>query len=260
MVNQWIKSKFQKNVSKESQTISATTFGNFGLSHPKFLTTNINSLFIICKNHFFEKTTVIQKWALYREIFGPSIILMRKSRTTSFIPFHKKLYYMGISYRSGHYIIPNINLESHICKKWAHCSMIILTKNADTTRESKIVINNKNLELCFYVKLFLSYKILISTLDNDQKINKWINKTMSSKIDEASVRTFLENDGNILAYVFDELSDLGFNLNINTPQNRHRTNLASINMKKISDFHEGENNKLFIELINLSCVGSAHMP
>jgi hypothetical protein len=169
-------------VSKESQTIHATNFGNFGLNHPKFLTTSINSLFIICKNHFFEKTMVIQRWALYREIFGPSMILTRKSRTNSFIPFHKKLYYMGISYRSGHYIIPNINLEGHICKKWAHCSIIILTKNADTTRESKIIINNVTLKLCFYVKLFLSYKILISAIDSDQIINSWINKTMKSKL------------------------------------------------------------------------------
>ena len=73
------------------------------------------------------------------------------------------------------------------------------------------------------------------------------------------MKRFLEKEGNILSYVIDELSDLGLNLNMNYPQNRHRTDLISVNMKTISDFHEAENNPLFTELINLSCVGSLHM-
>jgi hypothetical protein len=249
-----------ENESRGSQTIQAVKIQSYSLNHPEFSTNSINSLLVTCKNHLFKLNSKTQKWAGYREIFGPSIIINRKTRTKAFAPCHKKLYLSGKSYRSGHYIIPNINLESHICKKWAHCSMIILCTNANTTRDSKIIIDNKVLELCFYFKLYISYKILRTIRAKDFEINIWINKVMKTNISEKQIKYFLENKGNMLAYIIDELSDLGLDLDIKFPQNRHRTDLISVNMKTISDFHEAEINPLFTELINLSCVGSLHMP
>ena len=248
--------KDRKNA--ETQTFRSTILRNFNLNHPNFVEGSMNSLYIFCKNHFHRNNLVTPKWALFREIYGPSIFLKAKIRRTACLPIHRKIYFKGTSYSTGCVIIPNINLESFICKKWAHCSVIILATNYESSDNQKILIDQNKLELCFYFKIYLSFKLLMSPNDSDNLLNEKINKILNTNYNLKTFYKFLENEGNILSYVSDELSELGLNLKIYRPLNRERENLVSINMETISKFYEPEKSKMFSELISLSCIGSAH--
>jgi hypothetical protein len=258
-VSVWIlkRPKVVKHVA--TQTIRLTTFRNFNLKHPSFRYAEVNSLFVLCKNHFFIRNLDSPKWARYREIYGPSKILTKKKRTFTNVPIHKKLYLTGSSYRTGNLIIPNINIESMLSHKWAHCTLIILTTGYKRAYNLKIIINQEKLKLCFFVKLFLSYKTLISPVDSIITVHHKINKMLNTDFRAPKIRRFLEKEGNLLAYLFDELSELGLNLEFSVPVNRNRENIFSKNKVKIEDFHNYQNNELFKELINLSCIGASHM-
>ena len=218
----------------------------------------MNSLHINCKNHYYKENLDSNRWAFYREIFGPTKLVQRKMRTNAFIPFHKKVYQRGCAYRTGAYIIPNVNLESYICKKWAHCSIIILSENASYSENGKIIIDNHKLKLCFFVKIRISFQILMTPVGNETEINEKVNEILGTNFDQQSVNLFLETNGNILSYIYDEMTDLGLNLNLRGPINRKRAGINIVNFQ-ISDFFEPENSPMFSELINLSCIGSAHM-
>ena len=73
-----------------------------------------------------------------------------------------------------------------------------------------------------------------------------------------AVEKFLEKEGNILSFLYDELSEIGYNLNLPVPLNRERKLTYSRNLRCLDEFYNSENNPLFIELINLSCIGGAH--
>ena len=176
---------------------------NFNLSHPQFLENSMNSLLITCKNHFYVENLDSEQWATFREIHGPSKLIKKKFRVNTKIQIHKKLYFSGISYRLGHYVIPNINLENFVCKKWAHCSIVILSTGGKRSREGKIFIDSKKLNLCFLVKLFLSHKMLFSSSENFYSVLQKVNLRLSTNVSRQEFFLFLNTSGNILTYLFD---------------------------------------------------------
>ena len=82
---------------------------------------------------------------------------------------------------------------------------------------------------------------------------------LGSNFSRFDLSNFLGKEGNMLTYIFDELNELGIKID---PLTTIRNIPAKFNQNhvRIDDFFKPEENALFIEIINLSCIGSAHMP
>ena len=242
ILRKWLPQSSRLSTDKGTQTMIAIQIRNFNLSHPKFAESSMNSLLVMvtCKNHFYKENLGKEKWALFRELYGPSKQISKFPRVNTRISVHKKIYFLGTSYRLGHYVIPNINLERFLCKKWAHCCILILAADKKRSRDDKIVINNQQLELCFAIKLVMSHRLLFSSNDKFDYILEKINIILKTNISKSELSRFFNKSGNLLTVLFDEFSDLGIKLDAIISINRLRDNSISINKKKLDDFFEPE--------------------
>ena len=138
--------------------------------HPNFLFTEINSLFMLCKNRLFMSNIQNpKKWALFRELYGPSKFCEKFRIYEGFHPKHTRLYAKGTAFRNGHLIIPIMNLETLISEVWANITIGILL-SCGKTFVNKIVINEELLQLSFCFKIMLSYNYFQNNAANFEKM------------------------------------------------------------------------------------------
>jgi hypothetical protein len=238
-----------------SQTFTRVLRNNFLIVHPNFLFSGVNSLFMICKNKFFQQNIKWpKKWSLFRELYGPSKFAEKFAIIPSFIPIHGKIYSKGISFRSGHIIIPNMNLEALISEIWANITVQILTENAHTTWDRKILINEEILINSFKFKIMLSHHIFHNGNKNFETLSQLSNDILRQTVSEKVFAKFLIEFGPKLSVLNNFAINLGLTSCFLHLQSEEFSPMKIYKLK-ISDFYKPEKNELFVELINMSAIG-----
>ena len=227
---------------------------NFVMDHHDYVTLKMNSLLLTCKNVFY-RNNIFAKWSNYREIFGPSILFKRiKSKRLLSQPISNIFYNISESFTLGSFILPVNNIDHFICKKFVDISMGILLEGKKS--ESKVIINNFLLLLCFKLKLHLTVKLFINPrLTNDEICSFIFNKSgIIYKFCE--IENFLRNDGIYFNFLIYDLEALGIDTNLIFFIRDNIAPTRKIFNWKIEDFIDPLENKLFIELLSFSDLGN----
>ena len=109
------------------------------------------------------------KWALFRELYGPSKFAKKFKTETFFRPIHEILYNKGPVFKTANIIIPVMNLEIIFCEIWANISVKILTTDP-LVKNGKIIIDERLLKLCFKMKIMFSYSMFQNNGANFKEI------------------------------------------------------------------------------------------
>jgi hypothetical protein len=235
----------------ESQTYRTKFFiNNFVLDHHEYLTLKMNSLLICCKNKLY-KYNVFYKWTNYREIYGPSVTLKRvRSKLLKSQPLSNIFYNSSSRFNTGSYVLPAINIEHYICKKFVAITMAIL--KTGKMIEGKVIINEKVLLQCFIFKFHLTTRLFIDSTLSNFEISKLIFRKSGIIFDFDDLKNFLTSNGALFNFLIYDLESLGIKTDLVFFIREEMIPSKIADNWKIEDFQEPLENKLFIELLSFS--------